>query len=253
MIRPAEATGCAPGADPAVPAAMQGLRFAELTSSCPRVRRAHRNDCAPAHGRQGVARRDGDTCRHQESRCLLEGAVLRRHGARSGYGAPRYASLAQSHRLCSRRGAHRHQLLRGSFAELPRASFPPRACAAEAERLSKTGATTSKEQVECLLMLGRLQALNQNHEANKSEIQKIVSSLTRSFNKAADYDFPGQVRAAPHGSSPPRESLRRTSLSVALLSRAQGPPPPRSCVVSRLLRLSQPQEELDLRMAATSL
>jgi len=39
--------------------------------------------------------------------------------------------------------------------------------------------------------LGRLQALNQNPVANKSEIQKIVESLGRSFGKVDDYDFPG--------------------------------------------------------------
>mmetsp|Transcript_29949 Transcript_29949/g.96643 ORF Transcript_29949/g.96643 Transcript_29949/m.96643 type:complete len:143 (-) Transcript_29949:405-833(-) len=62
----------------------------------------------------------------------------------------------------------------------------------EAERLSRKGTSTSKEQVECLLMLGRLQALNQNHAANKSEIEKIVASLGRSFGKTEDYDFPGE-------------------------------------------------------------
>jgi len=67
----------------------------------------------------------------------------------------------------------------------------------EAERLSRKGTSTSKEQVECLLMLGRLQALNQNHAANKSEIEKIVASLGRSFGKTEDYDFPGEVPAVP--------------------------------------------------------
>jgi len=63
----------------------------------------------------------------------------------------------------------------------------------EAERLSRQGTSTSKEQVETLLMLGRLQALNQNHQANKNEIQKIVESLGRSFGKTEDYDFPGEA------------------------------------------------------------
>ena len=58
------------------------------------------------------------------------------------------------------------------------------------------GTSTSKQQVETLLMLGRLQALNQNPVANKSEIQKIIEGMARSFGKTEGYDFPGEVRAA---------------------------------------------------------
>ncbi len=57
------------------------------------------------------------------------------------------------------------------------------------------GTSTSKQQVETLLMLGRLQALNQNPVANKSEIQKIIEGMARSFGKTEGYDFPGEVRA----------------------------------------------------------
>jgi len=61
----------------------------------------------------------------------------------------------------------------------------------EADKLTKAG--SSKEQVEVLLMLGRLQALNQNPESNKSEIEKIVSAAARTFGTVEAYDFPGEA------------------------------------------------------------
>ena len=61
----------------------------------------------------------------------------------------------------------------------------------EAERLTRDGTKTSKEQVATLLALGRLQALSQNPAANKNEIEKIVAGMARSFGTVKDYDFPG--------------------------------------------------------------
>merc|ERR1712216_804494 len=60
----------------------------------------------------------------------------------------------------------------------------------EAFRLKAAGG--SNEQVQTLLMLGRLQALNEQPDVNKSGIEKLVSAISRTFTTTDSYSFPGE-------------------------------------------------------------
>ena len=51
----------------------------------------------------------------------------------------------------------------------------------------------SKRQQTLLVAIDRLQALNASPEANKNEIEKIVSAASRSFSVVEGYDFPGEA------------------------------------------------------------
>ena len=92
--------------------------------------------------------------------------------------------------------------------------------AGEADKLTKQG--SSNEQVQVLLMLGRLQALNQNPDVNKSEIEKIISAAARTFGTVKTYGKPHARRtiALRHLLAPASGSLdvtmRRCSSDLTL-------------------------------------
>jgi hypothetical protein len=64
--------------------------------------------------------------------------------------------------------------------------------AALVSELKSEAAALSKRNAQVLVLLGQLEALNKNPEANRGEIEKIVQSASRSFSTIEAFSFPGE-------------------------------------------------------------